>query len=185
MKSLLVAAIFLCVGFHAVQAQPATADVILDNAFTKAETENKNVFVIFHASWCGWCHKMDEAMKDTSCSKFFNDNYIVVHLVVKERKEYRQLENPGAEALLKKHNGNNAGIPFWLVYNAKGALIADCQLRPAGAGLDTPGKNTGCPASEEEVTHFVQVLRKTSALNDDQLAVIRKRFRLNEVKGAM
>lgn len=185
MKSLFIAAICVLATTSNVKAQPRTADAILKEAFGKAEAEHKNVMVIFHASWCGWCHKMDKALNDTSCKKFFDDHYIITHLVVKERKENKHLENPGAEALLAKHHGNESGIPFWLMYNSKGELIADCQIRPDSAGLDTAGKNVGCPASEAEVAHFIKVLRKTSSLSEQQLEVIYKRFRLNESRGQL
>ncbi|MBD0287325.1 MAG: hypothetical protein ICV79_18150, partial [Flavisolibacter sp.] len=59
-------------------------------------------------------------------------------------------------------------------------LLADSQIRPEGAGLDEPGQNAGCPAKKEEVAHFIRVLKKTSALNKDQLAIIQKRFRENK-----
>src|SRR3712207_6933629 len=42
------------------------------------------------------------------------------------------------------------------------------------------GNNTGCPATQEEVAHFISVLKKTSSLKDPQLAIIEKRFRQNE-----
>ena len=35
------------------------ASTILKDAYKQAKIEKKNVFVIFHASWCGWCKKMD------------------------------------------------------------------------------------------------------------------------------
>jgi hypothetical protein len=68
------------------------------------------------------------------------------------------------------------GIPFWLIFDAKGNLLADCQTRPDGAALATKGENTGCPATKEEVAHFIKVLKKTSSLNADQLAVVEKNF---------
>lgn len=183
MKGLYIAIISLCGTIINVKAQPPrTAEAILKEAFATAGAEHKNVMVIFHASWCGWCHKMDKALNDTSCKKFFDDNYVITHLVVKERKENKHLENPGAEVLLKKYHGDESGIPFWLMFSSKGELVGDCLVRAAGVGLNAPGENVGCPASEEEVTHFVEVLRKTSSLNEQQLAVIYKRFRLNEAK---
>ncbi len=38
----------------------------LKESMQQAAAENKNVFIIFHASWCGWCHKMDTSMNDQS-----------------------------------------------------------------------------------------------------------------------
>jgi thiol-disulfide isomerase/thioredoxin len=163
-----------------MQAQgPASADQILKRASTAAEKENKNVFVIFHASWCGWCHKMDTAMNDASVKKFFTDNYVIEHLTVLESDKNKALENPGASDLLTKYKGDKGGIPFWLVFDSKGKLLADSKRRKEG-DVTGEGDNTGCPATEQEVDYFVSVLKKTSNLNDSQLSVISKLFRKNE-----
>src|SRR6188472_3318713 len=76
--------------------QVPSADQILKEARAQAAKENKNVMVIFHASWCGWCHKMDTSLNDASVKKFFDDNFVIRHLVVFESKGKENLENPGA-----------------------------------------------------------------------------------------
>ena len=43
-------------------ANAQTATEILAKAQNQAKIENKNVFVIFHASWCGWCKKMEKKL---------------------------------------------------------------------------------------------------------------------------
>jgi thioredoxin-related protein len=160
-----------------VQAQPVpTADKIVKDAMQRAAYEHKNVFIIFHASWCGWCHRMDSIMNNAACKKLFNDNYVIEHITVMESKNNKSKENAGGEELMKKYNGEGQGIPFWLVFDAKGNLLADCQVRPDGAALTTKGQNTGCPATKEEVAHFVKVLKKTAKLNANQLAVVEKNF---------
>lgn len=111
---------------------------------------------------------MDSLMNNAECRQYFNDHYVVRHLTVYESKNYKQLENPGAEAMLKKYNGDNQGIPYWLIFDAQGNLLADSQSEA--------GKNTGCPATKEEVAYFLKVLRKTSPLKDDALAVIERNF---------
>jgi len=170
---------FLFLSIVGKSQSPEPADAILKEAGSVAAKEKKNVFVLFHASWCGWCHKMDTAMNDNSVKKFFTDNYVIRHLVVYESKGKENLENPGALDLLKKYKGDEKGIPYWLIFDKNGKLLADSKLRPDGGGLES-GDNTGCPASEKEVTHFVKVLKETSSLNDDELSVIEKRFRENE-----
>lgn len=162
------------------QPSPPSADEILKEAYLVATKENKNVFIIFHASWCGWCHKMDKSMNDETCKKFFEDNFVIRHLVVDESTDKKNLENPGADELRKKYYGDGQGIPFWLVFDKDGKLLADSKIRAEGAGPET-GDNTGCPASEKEVAYFISVLQKTSKLNSSQLEIIRKRFRQNEL----
>jgi thioredoxin-related protein len=159
---------------HAQQV-PA-ADKIVKDAMQRAGREHKNVFIIFHASWCGWCHRMDSIMNSAACKKLFNDNYVIEHITVMESKKNKSMENAGGEEVMKKYNGEGQGIPFWLVLDAKGNLLADCQVRPEGAALTTKGQNTGCPATKEEVAHFVKVLKKTSSLNAGQLAIVEKSF---------
>ena len=163
------------------QAPSASADAIMKEAYAAAKKENKKVFVIFHASWCGWCRKMDTSMSDASCKKFFDDNFIVRHMVVDESKDKKNLETPGGEEFKIKYRGEGMGLPFWLIFDNNGNLLADAKIRPAGANMDAEGKNTGCPANEEEVNYFIEVLKKTTPLKNEELEIVRKRFRKNEM----
>lgn len=175
----IIASFFIFGNVHA-QQKPFPANEILEKALRQASIENKNVLIIFHASWCGWCHKMDSSINDKSCKKFFDDNYVIRHLVVDETRDKKNLENPGANELRVKYHGNDEGIPFWLVFDKDGRLLADSQIRPAGADPDTKGENVGCPAAENEVVYFLDVLKKTSHINVEEEAIIQQRFRQNE-----
>jgi len=155
------------------------AEEILKEACDQAAKENKNVFVMFHASWCVWCHKMDSSMNDKTCKKFFEDNFIIRHLKVDESKDKKNLENPGADDLRKKYHGDGLGIPFWLILDKDGNLLADSKMRVEGTAVDS-GDNIGCPASEKEVDYFLKLLQQTSKINAQELDAIRKRFRKNE-----
>src|SRR5436305_15075025 len=94
------------------QLSPQPAAQVLKEAYEQAAKENKNIFIIFHASWCGWCHKMDSSMNDVSCRKSFDDNYVIRHLVVQESRDKKNLEKPGEDEYLPKHNGDNQGILY-------------------------------------------------------------------------
>ena len=151
----------------------------MKEAYTVAKKENKKVMVIFHASWCGWCHKMDTALNDPSVKKYFDNNFIVRHMVVFESKGKEKLENPGALELLSKYNGKEDGIPFWLIFDKDEKFLADSRMNSTANGVEKL-QNTGCPASAEEVKYFIEVLKKTTSLNEDELEKIRIRFRRNE-----
>ncbi|MEP0264281.1 thioredoxin family protein [Dokdonia sp.] len=145
-----------------------SASNILENALTQAKAENKNVFVKYSASWCGWCKKMDRQMKSDSCKSFFDANYVTVTLVVKESKNKKHLENPGAIDFLKKHKGEKAGLPFWAILDNTGVLMED--------SYNAKGENIGCPATDSEVADFITILKKTSNLTDENLNIISEIF---------
>ncbi len=180
MKQLLFSLILLMLGSTLKAQEPVpSANEILKEAYILAKKENKKVFVMFHASWCGWCHKMDKSMNDETCKQFFDDNFVIRHLVVNESPDKKNLENAGAEELKTKYNGQNQGIPFWLIFDKNGNLLSDSKMRKAGQ-TEKEGDNSGCPASENEVSFFISVLKKVTTLNEQQLAIITKRFRMNE-----
>jgi thioredoxin-related protein len=163
----------------AQHGQPPASEIMRE-AMQMAAKGNKNVFIIFHASWCGWCHKMDSAINDKSCKEFFYKNYVIRYLVVDESKDKKDLENPGANELRAKYHGDDEGIPFWLIFNKDGNLLADSQMRPKGASPDTKGENIACPATEKEVAYFIEVLKKTSQISEAEQTAVQKRFRQNE-----
>ena len=99
------------------QPAPLSADEIVKGAYLAAGKENKNVFIMFHASWCGWCHKMDTSLNDASVKNLFDDNFVIRHLVVYESDGKESLENPGALEMLIKYGGKGEGIPFWLIFD--------------------------------------------------------------------
>ncbi|WP_428328768.1 thioredoxin family protein [Mucilaginibacter sp.] len=177
----LIFGLFLLVS-SATMAQTAmpSSESVLTDAFAKATKENKKVILIFHASWCGWCKKMDASLNDPALKKMFDDNYVITHLDVMEQKEKAALENPGSMAVMKKLGGENSGLPYWLVLDAKGNIIANSLMPKDGATTGTAADNIGCPATEKEVSYFEGIIKKTSALTDGDLGAIHKRFLLNQ-----
>ncbi|TWR31387.1 DUF255 domain-containing protein [Mucilaginibacter pallidiroseus] len=180
-NTIILLAVIFASKFAVAQEKPMPAsDAVLKSAYAQAAKENKKVMLIFHASWCGWCKKMEASLKDRSVKQFFDDNYVIATLDVMERPDKKDLENPGALEVMTKLKGEKSGLPYWAVLDAKGNKLGDSQVRPAGASLDTYGENVGCPASPEEVAFFVNILKSTSKLNDNQAAAISKRFALNQ-----
>ncbi|GAB4092320.1 thioredoxin family protein [Flaviaesturariibacter terrae] len=151
---------------------PPTAAEVLKEARAVAAKEHKNVLILFHASWCGWCHKMQKAMEEPDMKLLFEKSFVIRWLDVYEQPPKKALENPGAEDLLKQYKGNDLGIPYFLLFDARGNKLADSQK--------APGQNIGCPAEEDEVAFFVEVLKKTTKLTPDELQLIAGRFKKNK-----
>lgn len=183
MKIIVLATAFFVLMAPNARAQPApaaeSAETIMKSAFKTAAKEKKNVLVMFHASWCGWCHRMDTSLNDPACKKFFDDNFVIRHLVVDESKDKKQLENPGADDMRRQYHGEGQGIPFWLIFDKDGKLLADSKIHKEGE-VPEGGQNIGCPATAEEVNYFIELLKKTSKLSPEQEEKIRIRFRKNE-----
>lgn len=151
-----------------VSAQESTTN-LLEKAQIKAKKEGKAVFIKFEASWCGWCHKMTKDMKAEGTKKFFEDNYVIVPVVVNESKGKEKLENPGSRDLLKKYNGDKAGLPFW--------LILDSDLKVITDSFNANGQNIGGPASKEEVNQFINKIKKSAKMvSKNDVKNIKKQF---------
>lgn len=171
-KLLLAIAAILSVLYSTAQSA-ATADDLLKEACSRAGKENKKVMVIFTASWCGWCHRMKKNMEEADVKPFFNQQFETLLITVLESPDKKSLETPGGAAFFTKYGGDGKGIPFWLVFDKNGNLLAD-SMKPDGS---PEGKaNTGCPYEKDEVAYFIEVLKKTTTLNEDQLRIISQRF---------
>ena len=165
------ASVFLLFSITTINAQEQ-ASAIMNKAYSLAGKENKNVFLMFHASWCGWCKKMDKNLTGDALAKSFNDNYVTAHLTVKESPKNQNLENPGGQELLLKYRADRAGLPFWVILDPKGNVLAD--------SFNTKGENLGCPSTPEEVAEFTTKLKRTSKLTERQLAVVKEIFTIKK-----
>lgn len=144
------------------------ADVVLKKAFTEAKAKNKNVLLVFHASWCKWCKMMEKNMTLPETKPLFEKNFVIAYLAVQERAEKKSFENPGGQEIMNKYKGETAGLPFWLLLNPKGEVLAD--------SFNEKGENLGSPATAEEVSSFLAKLEKSSKLTKEELQIIQKVF---------
>jgi len=145
-----------------------TVDAILEEAYEQATLEDKSVMVIFHASWCTWCKKMDQNLQDERIKSMMESNYVITHLTVNESKDKKHLETPGGGLFLKRYNGAKAGLPFWLIFDKNENLL--------GNSYGSNGKNMGSPSTKKEVEDFKKTLKKSSKLTDEELEIIGKVF---------
>ena len=149
---LLVAALSL-----SAMATPGTksAKALLGDASAKALREKKNVLVLFHASWCGWCKKLDAMLESPTFKKTFENSYVITHVVVLENGPQKSLENAGGEDLMYSLGATKtSGIPFFAVLSPQGTKLGDSNL---------PNKqNMGYPSEPDEVAAFMDLLKRTA-----------------------
>ena len=163
-KIIVVAALLL---FQLSTAQEK-ADIVLNKALTEAKSGKKNVLLVFHASWCKWCKMMEKNMDLPETKPIFNKRFVTAYVDVQERGEKKSLENPGGQELMNKYKGENAGLPFWLILNPKGEVIAN--------SFNDKGENLGSPSTSEEVNVFVAKLGKASKLSKEEAQTIQNVF---------
>jgi thioredoxin-related protein len=138
-------------------ALPAPTTVVMSTAEAEAKASGKNVLVIFHASWCGWCKKLDAFMNDPKFKQVFDDNFVTTKLTVLEDEKHKMLENTGGLDEMDKLGGKDSGLPLFAILDPDGNMLIN-SVRPA-AGTDTGG-NTGFPSEPEEIAHFLTMMQK-------------------------
>ena len=148
---------------------PAPAKQILENAIKEASVAKKNVLVIFHATWCSWCKRLDAALTDPEVKKIIDANYVVTHLDVMERGDKVQtVENPGGKDIMKELGGEKSGLPFYAVLDQSGRKLADSNVMPGNS-------NIGFPGSTEEIAAFDTILKQTAPrMTAEQRATVTK-----------
>lgn len=178
-NKLFILSFLIGIFFTTISAQqsPENAQTILDNSIKIAAESNKTVFVVFHASWCVWCRRLDKAINSDELKKIFEDHFVVTHLDVLESPDKKEtLENPGGEEIMNKFNGKDAGLPFYVFINSEGRKVADSKVMPQN-------QNIGYPGAKEEIEAFVGLLKKSNpAITNEELAQVSDYFTKNAPK---
>jgi len=155
---------------------PPSAAEVVKQACAEAAAGQKKVMILFHASWCKWCHKLDTVISSPECKPLFDQSFVIRHLTIAETPSKKADENPGAEELYEKYADKNSGIPFFLIMTPDGTVIADSRIKPSGAKPGSTGDNIGYPGSKQEVAYFLRTLHETTDLTPAQLQTIREKL---------
>lgn len=132
---------------------PEPAKALIEKAVKASDASGKTICVIFHASWCGWCKRLESALDAPEVKPLMEKHFITVRLDVLEQPAKKQsLENPGADTLLKDLGGDKSGLPFYAFLDAKEKKLADSNVMQGNS-------NIGYPGTAEEIAGFVKVLR--------------------------
>lgn len=153
---------------------PSAAD-LLKTSSNKAKSEKKGLMVGFHASWCGWCKKMEAVLARPEVKPVWEKHFVTLWLTVDEAADKKALENPGAAELRRDNKGEGQGIPFfYFVDPASGKTIIN-SIRPATEG--DKGGNVGCPVEPFEIEFFLTMVKKSRpGISSADLQVLRAGF---------
>jgi len=153
---------------------PQPADQVLTAAETAAADQDKNVWVIFGASWCVWCRQLDKFINEPDIQPILDRRFVIAHLTVDEHGDKASLDNPGGDAAKRRLGGSNAGLPFFAFLDPAGNVLINSNRPLAGK----PDANIGFPSAPEEVDWFMMMLHRAAPqLGADQTRLIEERLR--------
>ena len=153
---LLPAVLVLLCAAPAWSATPPATELLA--AAQAAARPDRKVLVLFHASWCSWCRRLEGVMTQPDVKEILDRHFIVQWLTIQERGSKQELDNPGAAGLYRTWTGGaKAGIPFYGVLDAKGAMTAS-SIRALTPGA--PAENLGYPGTPEEIKAFLGLLQE-------------------------
>lgn len=153
---------------------PPPARTVLASAQDKAAKEKKAVLVGFHASWCGWCKRMEKTLSDPKLAAIMDKYFVTVWLTVLESDDKKSLENPGAEDEMIANGGKDQGIPFLYFTDAKGKTIITSKRPSEGADK---GGNVGCPYEASEIAYWLSMLKKAApSITDSEIQTMKSGF---------
>jgi hypothetical protein len=131
-----------------------TAAALMAAATAEASSAHKNVLVVFHASWCGWCRKFDAMLADRKVGPLLARHFVVAKIDVLEHEEKAALNTPGGEEVMAAVGGKGQGLPF--------LAIVDSAARPIVNSIRQPeNKNIGYPGEPEEIAWFMTMLKRS------------------------
>ena len=129
------------------------AEVMLSDGLAQATAEQKRVFLIMSASWCGPCRMLARFL--TANKAELGRHYVFVKLDVSR--------DTHAQALLERYQGKNAssGVPWYVILDPTGKPLVTSNAKEIEEEYGTT--NVGFPSSKEGIDHFLKMLRQNRA----------------------
>jgi thioredoxin-related protein len=162
MCALLVVALLASPGVSQTSDRDAlTADRLLKEAEATAHSQQKNVLLMFSASWCGPCHMLQSFLVDPAIRPIFDRYFVRLVVIHGERpNDTRHQDTPGADQLLDSLHDTDTSLPLIVMLSSSGKLIVD-SVRPV-YGPRNIHANIGYPESPTGIDWFLEMLRQAA-----------------------
>lgn len=124
------------------------AEKMLAEAQEKANNENKRVYLIFSASWCGPCRMLARFLDPHKAE--LEKHFVFVKLDISRDENIDVLRERFAES-------QQSGVPWHCVVDPDGKVVATSNLAKVNPVYGT--SNIGFPTEPNEVEHFLGMLK--------------------------
>ena len=167
MKSLqrFISLLFTFAAIVCTSAAP-TADKLMEEAKQKAASEDKNVFLMFSTTSCGWCKVLKAFLESDEIKPTFTKYFVPVQLMLGNDAN----TNPGATVYDQKY-GPSQGVPFHAFLTPDGKEIVDSNENGTGG-------NIGYPAAPNEIAWFMSMVKKAAPkITSDELKILETKLK--------
>jgi thiol-disulfide isomerase/thioredoxin len=151
------------------EAADLAAQAELRRQITLSADEGKRLFLLFYASWCGYCRLFERFLADPAAAAIINREFRVAPFRALERSDSQKaLQLAGADDLFTRFAKTPAqGLPFFVVLNGEGGPVAT-SVSPAS------GRNIGFPLGKGDLDTFEKILtRAAPRITAAELAILR------------
>jgi thioredoxin-related protein len=138
---------------------PKDAKRVLDEALSRASSDDKRVFLTFGAPWCGWCHRLHDWMARPEIATVLDRDFVIARVDIDRM-------TGGKDVQARYQPKTSGGIPWFAILDARGKPLATS---------DGPRGNIGYPGEPAGIDHFLKVVKAQGRrIDDHQLAELRK-----------
>lgn len=155
-------------GASVAHAVPAPATEEWRRQIDLAQGEGKRLFMLFYASWCGYCRLFDMLLADPEASAIINREFKVFHMRALERTEaLKARQIAGADEMYRRFATPTAGLPFYVVFDGAGEPVVT-SIAPDS------GENIGFPVAKHDLDQFEKIMKRGAPkLTREDLATLR------------
>ena len=99
---------------------PKDAKLVLEEALSRASSDDKRVLLTFGAPWCGWCHKLHDWLAQPEIAAILDRDFVIAQIDVDRMTGGKDVQKHYQPA-------TSAGIPWFAILDAKGKSLVDLR----------------------------------------------------------